>query len=265
MKRLLNLTAAVAILILASSALPASIFAKSADFGVPEVDGTYSDPSHPGTKVRVIVHKARTAKPGKPSVTPTLVCDLQDPSSSTKVPAGGWTLPANWTYNLNPGSVPSTVGGANLPTIADRGFGVWEPATGNEVNFSQGASTTVSRQAYDDVNVVAWGRTSGSALAVTYIRYNSVTKVAVDVDMIVNKSFAWYWVDQSGVNKNCAYSGVYDAQNILTHEFGHWVGLDDTYDASFTDNTMFGYGSKQEVKKDTLTSGDQAGAHDIYN
>ena len=76
--------------------------------------------------------------------------------------------------------------------------------------------------------------------------------------------FNWAWSDQT-TNSNCAYSGIYDAQNILTHETGHWMGLDDTYTDEFTNNTMYGYGNTGEVKKDTLSSGDVNGVNSIYN
>jgi len=258
-KIILSLATLSSVLVLLAASLPALAVSNPQ---IPEVDGTYNDPEHPGTKVRVIVHRAKAIKPGGPSTAaPALVCGLADPASSSVVPAGGWKLPANWTYNLNPASVPSTVDGANLAAIAGNGFSDWHTATGNAVNFTRGSDTSKNRQAYDLQNIVAWGRTSGSALGVTYIRYNSATKVAVDVDTIMNKSFKWYW----SASSSCAYSGVYDAENILNHELGHWVGLDDTYTASFQDNTMFGYGSTGEVKKNTLTAGDSAGASQIYN
>jgi len=46
---------------------------------------------------------------------------------------------------------------------------------------------------------------------------------------------------------------------------GHWFGLDDVYDTSYRDATMYGYGSKWEVKKTTLTTGDKAGTFAIYH
>lgn len=252
----------VSALALLLAVVPVNVSAKAgADQPIPEVDGTYNEPRHPNIKVRVIVHRAKSNNHSKPvNNPPTLVCGLADPDSSSVVPVAGWKLPSNWTYNLNPSSVPSTVGGANLATIAANGFAAWQSATKNKVQFSRAADTSTNRQAYDGQNVVAWGRTSGSALAVTYVRYDTTTHVAVDVDTIVNRSFTWYW----SATSNCAYSDVYDAQDILTHELGHWTGLDDTYDSSYQNNTMYGYGSTSEVKKDTLSSGDVAGVHQVY-
>lgn len=223
---------------------------------IPEKNGTYDDPDHPGVKVRVFVHPERPEKTSSSA----LVCDLADPDSTATVDPAGWKLPSTWTYQLNPSSVPASVGGTNLPTIAANGFADWTAAANNKVTFTQGANTTVARQAYDGRNIIAWGRTSGTALGVTYIRYYTATGQVVDVDTIMNKKFPWQWSNSS----SCAESTAYDAENILTHELGHWLGLDDEYAAAYIDNTMYGYGAKGEVKKNTLTTGDTAGTTAIY-
>ncbi len=256
MKKLIGLLAVFSLLlsIFLGGRLGVSAKEKS---DIPEQNGTYNDPDHPGIKVRVFVHNARPGKPPAPS--PTLQCGLSDPGSDSVVAAAGWHLSPTFTYNLNVSSVPSSVGSSNLSTIAKNGFDAWRSATGNNVNFVQGSDTIANKQAYDGQNIVAWGRTSGTALAVTYIRYDSSASV-VDVDTIMNQKFPWMWSNQS----NCAYTNVYDAQDILTHEQGHWVGLDDEYDANFQNNTMYGYGSTGEVKKDSLTTGDITGAAAIY-
>lgn len=235
---------------------PAANAAHSTHSPVPEKSGTYDDPDHPGVKVRVFVHGEKPTK----AQSSALICELPDPDSNAVVGPAGWHLPSSWTYQLNPSSVPSSIGGSNLPTIAANGFADWASAAGGKVTFTKGANTSVARQAYDGHNIIAWGRTSGSALGVTYIRYYSSTGLAVDVDTIMNKKFPWKWS-----NSNiCADSAAYDAENILTHELGHWLGLNDEYAASYVDNTMFGYGSKGEVKKNTLTTGDTAGTTAIY-
>jgi len=223
---------------------------------IPEKDGVYADLDHPGLKVRVFVHNE---KPAKPTPTPSVLqCSLEDPDSVAVVGAAGWRLDPNWIYNLNLGSVPAAVGGASLPKMASDGFGEWGAATG--VAFVRGVDTTVSRQAYDGQNVIAWGRTSGTALGVTYVRYYPDTGQVVDVDTIMNKKYQWSWYDSNV----CAWQGAYDAEDILTHELGHWVGLNDEYTAEYIENTMYGYGAKGEVKKDTLTTGDVSGAAVIY-
>jgi len=246
------------ILVVAREAAPAPEATRAKEaVTVPERDGTYDEPTARGiVKVRVIVHKERP----QTASTPLLNCNLADPDSSAVVPAASWRLPANWTYNLNVSSVPSSVGGSNLPSIASKVFSDWQGAISNKVNFSQGTNTTIDRSRYDGNNIIAWGRTSGSSLGVTYIRYYVSSGLVVDVDTIMNKRVSWSWSNSD----TCANSNTYDAENILNHEIGHWMGLDDTYDAAYTHNTMFGYGSKGEVKKNTLTTGDTAGVNAIY-
>lgn len=225
---------------------------------IPEKSGLYDDPEHPGVKVRVIVHPERPAREEQP----VLACELGDPDSTEQVSAAGWHLPANWTYNLNSSSVPSSVGGANLATIVSRSFDSWEAASGNNITFSAGPNTTIARSVYDGKNIIAWGRTNGSALGVTYIRYYTSTGLVVDVDTIMNKKFPWRWSNSA----SCAYTEAYDAENIMNHELGHWIGLDDEYDTGPHQHaTMFGYGAKGEVKKITLEDGDITGTYLIYN
>ena len=130
------------------------------------------------------------------------------------------------------------------------------------VNITRTAfNTNVNRARYDGQNIIAWGRTNGSALAVTYTWFNQATGYVAEVDTIMNQKFSWFW---NATNNTCTEQNSYDAQNILTHELGHWMGLDDTYDSTYVNNTMYGYGSKGETKKDTLTTGDVSGVNAIY-
>lgn len=226
---------------------------KPEDWDPPEKNGVYDVPGKQNLKVRVFVHEPRDTQ-----FTPELAC-IDDNSSAVVHPAGWKLHPGDWTYSLNPSSVPSSVGSTNLPTIAANSYGVWQSAINNKVKLVKGADTTKDRNAFDGINLVAWGRTSGSALAVTYTWYYPSTGFAAESDTIMNKKFTWGW------SANICDSSYYDAQNILTHELGHWIGLNDEYTSPYVNNTMYGYGSKGEIKKDTLTAGDVKGATNLYN
>ena len=148
-----------------------------------------------------------------------------------------------------------------MATLASNSFNTWStPDVSSKVNFVKGANTSTSRARYDAQNIISWGRTSGSALAVTYTWYYTASGQVAETDTIFNNKFAWQWSSQT----NCAYQGYYDAQNILTHELGHWVGLNDNYATSYANNTMFGYGSPTEVKKNSLATGDTSTVNSIY-
>jgi len=232
------------------------------DSDLPEIDGTYDVPGHPDLKLRVFVYKE------KPTISPALAltCNISDPNSTAIDATAGWTLPSSWTYSLNTSSVPASVGTSNWPSIANKAFASWSSQISGKVSIVRGSDTTVSRAVRDGKNIVTFGKASGSALAVTYTWYNTSTKKAVEIDTIMNNRFSWAWSDPSswGNQPTCAFLGVYDAQDILTHELGHTFGLNDHYTSVYSNNTMYGYGSKTETKKDTLTSGDISGIKILY-
>lgn len=226
-----------------------TVSARSSNTAIPEKNGDYPDPEHPGIRVRVFVHEPKAQN----NIT-SATCSLDNPSDSVDHPVG-WHLPAgNWKYSLNVSSVPSSV--SDLSAVATNAFNVWQGVQ-SKVTFSRTSDTTKTKSAYDHQNIIAWGRTNGNALAVTYTRYDTSTKEVVDVDTIFNQRFAWTW-------NTASCSNAYDAQDILTHETGHWMGLDDEYATNYANNTMYGYGSTAEIKKDTLTNGDTQGVQAIY-
>ena len=229
---------------------------------LPEQAGLYDVPGHPELKLRVFVYHEKPDKPGKPTPPPpTPSCGLPDPDSSSLVDSAGWKLSGTWKYRLNTSSVPLTVGANNLSLIAENAYKQWTDVIhNNQVTITKDSNTIVDRAVLDNQNIIAWGNAPGSALAVSYIWYNRITKVATEVDTIMNKKFTWYWSQDI----NCAYQVVYDAQDILTHELGHTFGLDDMYENTYADHTMYGYGSKGEVKKDTLTTGDVQSVRILY-
>jgi hypothetical protein len=236
---------------------------------LPEKDGVYDVPGRPNLKVRVFVHQPK-AKPVKPTPSPTpapeLVCTLEDNSATDLVDRAGWKLPEAVNYWLNYASAPASLGGAeNLEKIVDNSFSAWAERAG--VSVQKSGDTFITRAAQDGKWLVIWGRTSPSALGVTYIWYIPSNGTVVEIDTIMNQKYFWRWSDPSSwlpADESCAYPDAYDAQNILTHEIGHWFGLGDHYTDNYEDHTMYGYGSKGETKKDTLTNGDILGLEAIY-
>ena len=179
-----------------------------------------------------------------------ITCVLLTPRRSGRVPR------REERASTNTPSAPSSVSG--LTTVASDSFGKWTSAINNfssRPNLVLDGITLKTRNALDFENIITWGRTNGSALGVTYVWYYTATNLVADVDTIMNKKFAW--------SLSCS-STSYNAENILIHELGHWFGLDDEYGSSYVDNTMYGYGSKAEIKKITPENGDKAGINLIY-
>jgi len=226
---------------------------KPEDWEPPEKNGVYDVPGHKNLKVRVFVHE--------PQNKPVQILSCTDPDSTAVVDPVGWKLPSTWSWYLNTSSVPSSITG-NVSTIAANSIKTWQDELKSKVKFEYKGLTLINKKAYDGKNIIAWGRTLGSALGVTYTWY--YPGLAVETDTIMNLKFPWSWTPYPGNNFCSLYPTTYDAQDILTHELGHWVGLDDHYTSAYVDNTMFGYGSKGEIKKDTLTTGDKTSVALLY-
>lgn len=190
------------------------------------------------------------------------ICNVTD-KLATNYEKIGLKLPSTVTYRVNTDSAPSSIR-SSLSTIVNNSVQVWDGKI--SVSFGNGGSTSVKRASNDGQNIIAWNRLSRNTLGATYIWYNSATKTVVNVDTIMNSRHPWAWTNPNSTDpdQNCSNPNSYDAQNILTHELGHWVGLDDLYGSADEDNTMYGYGAKGELKKDTLETGDVNGAQSIY-
>ncbi len=247
------------------------VLAKNQDIqkesALPEQDGIYDVSGRPDLKVRVFVHRV---KPGQPKP-PLMQCNLPDSDSQATIGRAGWHLPNDdWTYTLNPSSVPSSVGSANLANMAADAFSRWSDATGAtpKVNFVKSATnTTKVKASLDGINIITWGRINSSALGITYIWYNRTTGLVTELDTIMSTKYPWSWSNPSlwtSPESTCADQNSYDAQGILTHELGHWLGLNDFYTEDYVNATMYGYGFKGEIKATTLSTGDINGVKAIY-
>jgi len=116
---------------------------------------------------------------------------------------------------------------------------------------------------YDGFNAVVYGdfedecEKAGKepcAIAVTGV-WISGNKI-IEYDIIFDSDFKW---GDAATN-----SEIMDWQNIATHEFGHAAGLNDLYEISCSEETMFGKSEEGEVKKRTLHSGDISGIKKLY-
>lgn len=109
---------------------------------------------------------------------------------------------------------------------------------------------TARNPKYDHVNIVDFGALGQGALATNSTWYTSTNKI-VEVDLRLNK-VDYRWSNVEGVN-------LYQVREVVAHELGHQIGLDDL-GSPHEGLTMFGKIGRGELKKVTLGRGDLRGA-----
>lgn len=210
----------------------------------------------PGITGRIFVYRI----PGKDRPPPSLGTCTLDSSNPTAYGLAGWKMPSEGlTWSLNSATLPSGMTLAGTQPALAAAFSAWTSADSAK-KFTYAGQTTIQRPKLDSQNIVMWGNLGSGTIAVTYIRYNS-DKVVVDVDTVFNSRYPWYVFAPT---RDCMATPVaYDVQDIGTHEFGHWIGLDDLYGQEDKDLTMYGYGAGGELKKRSLAQGDIDGANAV--
>jgi len=140
--------------------------------------------------------------------------------------------------------------------IIETSFETWDDEISTVLLF-EGVQGEVTAGIIDGINALSYGDyPDAGVIAVTYILYYSYTGEIIEVDTLFDTDYIWG--DATG------NPDVMDLQNIATHEFGHWLVLDDLYNRPARQQTMYGYGTYGEIIKRTLESGDIAGIQKIY-
>lgn len=182
----------------------------------------------------------------------------------------GVQLPASaFPVEYHPAFEPTSVIGTGFGAV-DQGFTAWETAVGNTALFSfTENSTGSSPPERDDTNVVGWrlfvGK-GGGFLAAAFIWDDGGT--ILEADIFYNLKHKW--AVNNAIEPGSTQCGEqFDIQAIGTHEIGHMLGLGhvsddgDATNGDETDATMFGSAKKGELKKQTLTPGDETGAKTV--
>lgn len=209
-------------------------------------------------KLKVFVHYPKPH--GKPIVDP---CTITTSDKVNDWLYAGWQMPSSGvTYKINYGTKPGNLSTSQVSTAITSSFATWTAADTKQI-FKYGGTTTTPTARYDRINAILWKGISSSAIAITYIWYYPSTGQLAEVDTVFNRMYPWSYTPYTGSNDCGGVTGTYDLQNIGTHEFGHWVGLDDLYASTDKDLTMYGYGDTRELKKDSLGTGDITGVKAI--
>jgi hypothetical protein len=140
----------------------------------------------------------------------------------------------------------------NIVATITTSAGTWDTETAKAV-FSYTGSTTKTAGKRDRYNVIDFGSYRSGVIAVTMFWISGTNMV--EIDMRFNTLYKWSFSGEAG---------KMDVQNIATHEFGHWAGLDDVYDGSHSWLTMYGYSDFGITYQRTLCAGDVLGLEAVY-
>jgi len=159
-------------------------------------------------------------------------------------------------YYINEAGTPDIAGTTNEFDAVKASFQTWEDDAGSFMDYTYMGTTTLSNQS-DGYNVVSWRSIDGpdGTLAVTTYWYNPATQEIIEFDIVFDEDETWSATGEAG---------KYDIQDVGTHEVGHTLVLGDLYDTADSEETMYGYCTKGEIKKRTLATGDIAGIRYIY-
>ncbi|MBI1883952.1 MAG: hypothetical protein HYS08_07085 [Chlamydiae bacterium] len=170
-------------------------------------------------------------------------------------PVDGWYINNNNDDGLTDDQVISAF--QDAANAWDSAGACW--SFGAYVSISNDPNLTTAVQDYK--NTLTFGTANEDAYASTYQWYWSDTLSTAEVDVVFQQSYK-FGVPACGFYYY--YYQTVDLQNIATHEFGHWLCLDDIYDYTYFRETMFGYAQPGQCKNNTLYTGDTAGVQAIY-
>jgi hypothetical protein len=206
-----------------------------------------------------------------------------DAYMSIRVPLGsaGQALPVRWDLN-NTAARPNIANRRVLYEIGDAGtvdgpnflgpinefeavqnsFANWRNVNESEIDFEfAGATTNAVSSASDNRNVVHWKSSSiaTGVFAVTITTFETATGQIVDADMELNdRDFTW---DTLGPTGTQGIIGRAMIESVVTHELGHFIGLDHPNNAQ---STLFFASSPGLINQTTLEADDRAALIEGY-
>jgi hypothetical protein len=161
-----------------------------------------------------------------------------------------WSIPQA-TYYINTSGGPS----GSLSAL-QASMQTWTDVASSTFYFLYGGTTGSSAYGINDgVNILCFGLMDIGTLAENSFWYSTSTGQILDSDIEINTHYIW---------STTGAAGVYDLQNIGTHELGHSLSLGDLYSPSDSEVTMYGYASAGETKKRTLSQDDIDGIAYLY-
>ena len=170
------------------------------------------------------------------------------------------------SYLINTDSIPSLINPDGINPVDEiiAGFEAWDDATSRELFNDTPGTTTLSGTDPWDGNIISWTNLGNTGIiAVTTFWWWTGTKELAAFDMELSTQYKW-GIDPDGEGTGSVLVGAMDIRNIVTHEAGHTLVLEDLYQDQLSEMTMYGYSADGEVKWISLELGDIAGVQALY-
>ncbi len=146
-----------------------------------------------------------------------------------------------------------------------KSFNTWESPECTSLRFERGEDIEESKASFNSLdlkankNIIVWYYKDWpyepNGVALTTITYDDNTGKIYDADIELNGYYYRFNIVEE------IPSTYTDIQNTLTHEIGHLIGLDHSYNPS---SVMYPTAQAGEIKKRELTQDDIDGVCEIY-
>jgi len=182
-------------------------------------------------------------------------------------------------YTINRTAFPSLLA-QDVYDAVQASFATWQAVTCTDVHFSLLSLTDETVTGYnwrspeDNANLIIWRngnadtaadlwRHERGSIAVTTTTFNSRSGELLDADIEFNGQ---YYQFTACTPPAAGCTVAYDVQNTLTHEIGHFIGLDHTplSQPGASETTMYPSAPRGEISKRDLAADDIAGFCFIY-
>jgi hypothetical protein len=164
-----------------------------------------------------------------------------------------WSAPGI-TWNLHVAGSDDIDDGSHEMAIV-KAFDVWQSVGGSKIAFARGADVSSGPSSsnhvvmFDENNDTGYFPPLSGIVALTPISYDTGSGNILDADIIFNgKDYSW---------STAGDDGHFDVQDVLTHELGHFIGLDHSPVLS---GSMWPYVSPKQWLHRSLSLDDRSGA-----